>query len=249
MPDGASITMENNPTETTKAVDVEAEIPATTNPEADATANAGAEAEGSTSTEDLTALIEAEKKHGKPDPAKARERIEKKFKPVQEEEEEEDEEERPVTRRELAEMLARQAHENTLISQEDTIIELSESLGQTSQEAELIRSIHANRIFPVGMPLREQLAEAAAIANVKRVEARNAELTRKIQSQNTVSRNTATTHRDPQANLEPDMAPDLKVSMQRAGYIYNSSSRRYEKKLPNGKTLVKENGKPPYLAN
>lgn len=234
--------MENNPTETTeKTVDVEAEVaPATTEE---------ATPQGSSTEEDLTALIEAEKKRGKPDPAKARERIERKLNSEPEDEEEIDEEERPVTRRELAELLARQAHETTLTTQEDTIVELSESLGQTSQEAELIRSIHANRIFPVGMPLREQLAEAAAIALVKRTEARNSELARKIQSQNTVSRNTATTHRDPQANLEPELAPDLKVSMQRAGYIYNNTSRRYEKKLPNGKTLVKENGKPPYLAD
>ena len=233
--------MENNPTDTTPEVVVE--VDTTSAPTEEATP------QSSSTDEDLTALIEAEKKHGKPDLAKARERIERKLKPVQEEEEEQDEDERPVTRRELADMLAEQVHRNTLVTQEDSIVELSESLGQTSQEAELIRSIHANRIFPVGMPLREQMAEAAAIANVKRVEARNAELTRKIQSQNTVSRNTATTHRDPQVSLEPEMAPDLKVSMQRAGYIYNSTSRRYEKKLPNGKTLVKEPNKAPYLAN
>ena len=40
-----------------------------------------------------------------------------------------------MTRRELAELLARQAHETTLATQEDSIVELSETLGQTSQEA------------------------------------------------------------------------------------------------------------------
>lgn len=235
--------MENNPTETTKAVDVEAAQPATTNPEAEAQA----EAEGSTSTEDLTALIEEEKKRGKPDPQKAKERIQNKFK-KDEEEEEEDDDDRPITRREMAQMLAENLHKTTIQTQQDKIVEISKSLSESEQEAELIRSIHSNRVFPDGMPLAEQLMEARAIANARRVEVQNAELVRKVQSQNTVSRNTATTYRDPQRSLEPELAPDLKASMTRAGYTYNNNLKRYEKVLPNKKILVKEPGKPPYLA-
>lgn len=244
MPDGAKITMENNPTETTQEVAVESAEAETTTQEP---ATNDAQPDSSSTEEDLTALIEEEKKRGKPDPTKARERFEKKAKREEEEPEEDvDEDDRPLTRREMMEMLAEQNHRTNLENQADSIQKLSEEYAQTTQEAELIRSIHANRIFPVGMSLREQMAEAAAIANVKRTEARNAELARKIQSQNTVSRNTATTHRDPQAGTEPDLAPDLKASMVRAGFTYNSTSRRYEKKLPNGTTLVKEPGKPPY---
>lgn len=181
----------------------------------------------------------------KADPKKALERFQRDNTP--EEPEHVSEEDRPLTRRELEELLAR--HEQRLVveTQEDKLVKFSEEIAGTPQEAELVRAIHANRIFPTGMSLREQLEESYAIANVKRIAARNEELKRKIASQQTASRNTATTHRDPQAALEPDMAPDLKASMVRAGYAFNSTTRRYEKKLPNGKVLVKENGRPPYM--
>lgn len=241
----------DTPTETVVKTDAEVKEKPTATEGTEVAENATTETENSTlKDENLTALIEAEKKHGKPDPNKARERFLKKQKESEPEEDAEDsnEDERPVTRRELEELLARQAHDSTLENQQGRLLEISRSLAESDDEAELIRAVHANRIFPAGMPLEEQLAEAHVIATAKRTQAKNAEMARKIASQNTVSRNTATTHRDPQAALEPDMAPDLKASMQRAGYTYNGTSRRYEKKLPNGRTLVKEAGKPPYLA-
>ena len=238
-------TMENiNPTDTTDTTVVAG---TETAPAPDA---AKADESASTSQENLTALIEVEKQRGKPDPKKALERFKQKHLPKSEDDEEDgDDENRPVTKRELAEFLAEQQHRTVLESQQDTLINISEEISSTADEAELIRSIHANRIFPIGMSIREQMQEAKAIANVKRVEAQNAEMARKIASQQNASRNTATTHRDPQTPQEPELAPDLKQSMMRSGFVYNTTSRRYEKTLPNGKILVKETGRPPYLAN
>ena len=231
--------MENKPTE-------EVVVAENTTPEAvDTTSDSS-----SKEVEDLTTLIEAEKQRGKPDPEKAKQRFLKKHQPETEDDEDDsddDDDDKPLTRSELVRILGEHQREQTLVTHESTIAEISSSLADTAQEAELIREIHKNRVFPAGMPIREQLEEAHAIASIKRVEARNAELTRKIQSQQTVSRNTATTHRDPQAPLEPEMAPDLKASMVRAGYTFNATNKRFEKKLPNGKILVKENGKQPYL--
>lgn len=250
----------NNPKDTTEEVVVEnAEATPQPQEEASSTDNLGEEApqEESSSTteekaEDLTALIEEEKSRGKPDPKKAKERFEKKRQQEVEVDDDDDyldEDERPVTRKELQELLAQQAHQTVLQTQQSQINEISESLAESPQEAELIRSIHANRVFPEHMSLREQMSEAYAIANAKRIEARNAELTRTIRAQQTASRNTATTHRDPQAALEPNLSAELKQSMQRAGYTFNNKTNRYEKVLPNGKILVKENNKPPYLAD
>jgi hypothetical protein len=249
MSDGTKNTMENNPTETTEKEPVAVESPegAETTPEAEAV-NPDTKAEDSSSKEeDLTALIEAEKTRNKPDPRKAMERIEKKR--HQEEDEIVDEEDRPVTRKELERFLAEQQQRIVLESQEDKIVQISEEVAGSAQEAEFVRAVHANRVFPAGMSLREQMQEAYAIANAKRIAARNAELTRKIISQQNASKNTATTHRDPQKGTEPELAPDLKASLVRSGYTFNGTTRRYEKKLPNGKILVKESGKPPYLAN
>jgi hypothetical protein len=146
-------------------------------------------------------------------------------------------------------MLAEERRQITLQANETHLNALSLELAENPQEAELIREIHKNRVFPEGSSLEDQIQESHAIANYKRIQAKNSELSRKVASQQNASRNTATTHRDPQASVEPDMAPDLKASMKRAGYTYNNQARRYEKKLENGKTLVKEANKPPYLAN
>lgn len=235
--------MENNPTTPTEGDAVPETAPHGETPVADT----ATEETPSSSTEDLSALIAEEKKRGKPDPEKAKQRFLKK-QTEEHDDEPDNEDDRPLTKREVEQMLAERLHQNTLESHVDRIIEISETIAESPQEAELIRSIHANRVFPAGMSLQEQFQEAKAIASVKRLEAKNAELARKIQSQQTTSRNTATTYRDPQKSLEPDLAPDLKASMQRAGYTFNSTARRYEKKLPNGTTLVKEPGRPPYLA-
>lgn len=198
--------------------------------------------------EDLTPLIEEEKKRG-PDPEKAKERIIKKRQQEDPQDDDDlDEEDRPMTRAEVQELLNRNTHDTILASQKTEIQNTSEDIAETPEEAELIRTIHANRVYPVGMSIREQMQEAQAVATIQRERAKNGELARKIQSQNNVSRNTATSHRDPQAPLEPDLAPDLKDSMKRSGYTYNSSNKRYEKKLPNGKILLKEKDKAPYLA-
>lgn len=238
--------MENNPTETTNAVAVESPQAETT--PAEVTQETPAEPTPSTSkepTEDLTALIETEKKRG--DSRRGFDRVKKKREQVEEEPDEpEDDSARPVTRKELEDIIAKERQAAYSTAYADRITELSEELGETPQEAELIRTIHANRVFPADMPLRDQLSEAHAIASYKRMQARNGELARAVLSQQTATRSTATTHRDPQAAAEPTLAPDVQASLKRAGYTFNSMNRRYEKKLPNGKTLVKEGNRPPY---
>lgn len=197
-------------------------------------------------TEDLAALIEAERKSGKPDPEKARERFLKK----RQEESGGDDDFEPqgtLTREEVEKMIAERTREVFVEANSSQIDSLAASIAESAQEAELIKEVHKNRIFPAGMSLRDQLSEAHAIANYKRNQAKTAEMARKIQSQETAYRNTATTHRDPQPAVEPDMAPDLKASMQRAGYTYNGQQKRYEKKMPNGKTLVKYPNQQPRL--
>lgn len=241
--------MDNNPTTTKEETpEVTPEVDATPAIEEAPKEETPEEASSSTEeTEDLSSLIEAEKSGGQPDPDKAKDRFYKK----RGEEPEPEPEPEPVetlTKAEVEEMITRQTREATLAAQETAIVDLSDSIAESDQEAELIREIHKNRIFPTGMPLKAQLEEARAIASHKRSQAKASELARKVQSQQTASRSTATTHRDPQAATEPQQSADLEASMKRAGYAWSGTNRRYEKQLPNGKTLVKENGKPPYLA-
>jgi hypothetical protein len=131
----------------------------------------------------------------------------------------------------------------------DRLLGAVNNLAESPKEAELMMLTIQNRIFPEGMSAEDIALETHAIVTAKRTQAKAVELARKVQSSANASRNTATTQRDPQASPAPGMAPDLAASMQRAGYTYNGQLKRYEKTLPNGKILVKESGKPPYLAN
>jgi hypothetical protein len=248
--------MENNPNEvdtsqpvaipaesSTPTVETDAvtEVPATEEPKAGEPDSS----ENSTSTteEDLTSLIEEEKRQGKPDPEKARERfLESRQK---EEPEEPDDKDKPLTRREQEEMLAEMTRNAEINANQDRIFEYSNNFAETPQEAELIREIHKNRVFPSTMSIRDQVAEAHAIANAKRIQAKNVELTRAVQHGNTVSRDTAQTHRDPQASPQPGLPADMETSLKRSGYVYNSQEKRYEKTLPNGTVIATTDGKNP----
>jgi hypothetical protein len=249
--------MENKPTEVAEAeatapVEESAESSSTneenTSTEGEDTANAGSDA----SEEDLSSLIEAEKQGGQPDPEKAKQRFEEKRRretSTDTEDDYEDEGEKPLTRAEIEEMLNRTRQQVFNEANQDRLIEISAELAEGEQEAELIRTIHANRTFPDGMGLRDQLAEAKAIASYKREQAKTAELARKVQSQQTTARSTAVSHRDAQSKPEPQLATDKKESLKRAGYEYNEQNRRYEKKMPNGKMLVTNGNDKPQLLN
>jgi hypothetical protein len=249
--------MENNPKDTTEEVDAVVEespqTPATEETpveEAPQEAPETEESENSTSTEeDLDALIDAEKKRG-PDPEKAKERFKKSRQEDMDEPEEEPYVESQMSREDIERLVAERTQQVLAQANEDRIVDLSEKLADSPKEAELVREIHRNRVFPVGMSLQDQLVEAHAIATAKRIQAKNVELGRKLQSTSTASRNTATTQRDPQASPAPKIASDLAASMRAAGYTHNPQLKRYEKKLPNGKILVLDRpGGQPYLAN
>jgi hypothetical protein len=202
--------------------------------------------EDSTSTTDYDALIEEEKKGGKPDPAKARERFEKKqTEPVADDEPDEEDEDRPMTRREAREFLAQQSHQTLIESNTERITDYSNEISDSDAQAEYVRTIHANRVWPANTSLREQIAESFAIADYKRVQSKNAELARTVRSQDTASHDSAVTHRDPQTGVAPKLDADMSASLKRAGYTFNNQNRRYEKPLPNGKLLVTTDGKNP----
>lgn len=200
--------------------------------------------EKSTSTEiDYEAELELERKRGTPDPEKAKEAFkEREAKRAQEQQEvtTEEEADRPLTRKELDEALARERHQTEIRLRQEQINEIALKLAESPAEAELIKEIHKNRTFPASLPVAEQLREAWAIANSKRLAAKNLELARTVQSKETASKDVATTHHDGQTGLEPKLAAGDAAALKRAGFAYNNKSRHYEKKLQNGTILVKD---------
>lgn len=217
-------------TDDNKDVDVELED-ATTTQDDDQELD---DQEGEDSSElDLDAEIDAEKKRGKPDPEKARLAFEEReAKRKAKEEEEEDDEDRPLTKKDLVEVEQRVRRQLS----EERVSEIANELTKSPKEAELIVAMHANRSFPQGMSLRDQLAEMADLVESKKLRAKTGELARALKSKGSVSKKSESTHRDPQAPLAPKLAPDVALVLKQGGYEFDPKQRAYTRKLGNGKT-------------
>ena len=55
---------------------------------------------------------------------------------------------------------------------------------------------------------------------------------------NKPSSNASSTRQDIEDGNEPSIEGNIKVSLSRKGFVYNSTLKRYEKKLPNEKMMV-----------
>ncbi len=197
------------------------------------------ESTDSSSTElDLDAELEAEKQRGKPDPKIAAEAFKKRQEKRKEEDEdtEEDVEDKPLTRKDLA-SIRESVHREVY---GDRIKEVASELTADPKEAQLILAMHANRSFPQGTSIKEQLGEMLDIVESKRLRAKSGELARALRGKDTVTRTSTSTHRDAQRGSEPQMSAQDKMAYKEAGFVFDVKDRVYKKKLPNGKTLIKD---------
>lgn len=230
---GYKNTMENNPTEqeTVKQTDVSETGTSTESTEQSDDSSSSQEA-------DYEALIEAERK---PDPEKAKEAFKKRQEKRQEEEVDDTDEDmdKPMTRKEIDSYLARKTQEIVASANAERISEIATEIAESDGEARFITEIHKNRVFPEGMPLREQLNEAKAIATAKRMAAKNAELARKVTSQETASKDVSTGVQEATSS-EPKLSADIKTSLRNAGFVYDNTVKTYVKTLPNGKKMFKD---------
>lgn len=201
--------------------------------------------EGAEHTEneiDYDAEIEKEKLRGKPDLEKAFEAKKKRFQKHQEDEEGEDEpddENRPVTIRELKELEANvEARVRRDILGNQFFIE-ARKLSGSDKEAQLMVEKWKNRTFPSGLTLEDQVQEIYAITHAKKILGEKNEALRALKGKEQANTNAAGGHQDPPKGKEPTLAPQDAAVIKAAGFVYNSTSRRYEKKLPNGSLLVR----------
>jgi len=150
------------------------------------------------------------------------------------------EEDRPMTTREFQQLMAEERQATQKILQEGKIAELASAIASSPAEAELIKEIHKSRIFPSHLTLQEQVEESYIIANRKKILGENSELKRALRAKSSVSSNSATTHQDPLPSKEPQLAPGDKQAILGAGFSWNAISRRYEKKMSNGRILIRD---------
>ena len=166
---------------------------------------------------------------------KARERWEKRR---AEEEETRDEQEKPLTAVELRDILA---EEREFIRKEtfvDKVRAKAHELSTSESEANLVFEIHKNRNWPAYMSIDEQVEEAWAIANRRKLLAQNEELRRALKSKETKKVDATGTYREIPKAGEPKLASHDKTEIERQGFMWDG--KFFSKKLSNGKTLFKD---------
>jgi len=156
----------------------------------------------------------------------------------EEEFKEEEEDEKPLTMSEFRKFQdeERQKTEKLLLSREAENI--ASELAVSDSEKALALEIHKNRTFPSDMSLREQIEESFVIANRKKILGERNEALRALKSK--ANNDVGSTHHDGQKSKEPQIEAGIKSELSRLGFAFNQTSRRYEKKLANGKILVRD---------
>jgi len=153
-----------------------------------------------------------------------------------------DEDEKPLTRKELDAILDKDRKEQTM----SKAIEIATNISGSGDEAELIMEVYKSRTFPAHLTLEQKLQEAYLIANAPKIIGQNDELKRALKGKGLSSKDTAGTHHDKPKGSEPQISNADKTVLQQVGFKWNGTNRRWEKKLNNGQTLVREkdnNGK------
>ena len=155
------------------------------------------------------------------------------------EEKGEDDIEKPLTASQLEEILTKDREVIRKETQAVQIAEIANKMATSEAEKNLIIEIHKNRSFPSHLTLQEQLEESYVIANRKRLVGERNEALRALKGKDGVNRNPAVTHRDAPKAGEPKLSPADSDAIKNSGFSWNGTSRRYEKKISGGQTLVR----------
>lgn len=188
---------------------------------------------------DLDAELAAERKLGEPDTTIAKKAFkDRKTKRDETDEEEDDDQSRPLTRADL------DAHDAKIRKemQQERALELAKEMAGSDKEAELIVAKWSNRTFPKSLTLKQQISEAYVITHSKKLIGERNEAMRALKGKQGVQTKVTTTHRDAQrgAANEPKMPPADAAAIRASGFIWNTTSRRHEKKLSDGRLLIRD---------
>ena len=115
------------------------------------------------------------------------------------------------------------------------LTELAKELAQNDAEADLILEIHKNRTFPAHLTLDGQMQEAYAIANGRKLAAKNQELARALRSRDTASRGSGGTQHDSPSVEEPTLGSAEATALKDAGLVWDATRRAYKKPISGGK--------------
>lgn len=154
--------------------------------------------------------------------------------------EEVDDGDAPISANQLQNILAQERQATTKKLQAQEIDLLAEQISSNDDEKALLIEVHKNRTFPSNLTLSEQIEESHLIANKKKILGRNAELTRALRGKDLTTKGAPSVHHDPPKVGEPQLSSADKKALTSSGYEWNSTSRTYDKKMPNGKILRRD---------
>lgn len=175
---------------------------------------------------ELDEALEAEKRR-----SSAKERFEEK---EEKDKGKDDEDDKPLTKKQLAEFLEARDDKIRKETREEQAIDIANELTDNPKEASLILSVWKNRRL-VGS-LREQLAEAQAIALSKRTMAKNAELKRALAGKEGIETSGENAQRKPAPRDAQKLSATDKSVL--TGFTFDNTKRAYKKTIAGGRKIL-----------
>jgi hypothetical protein len=162
--------------------------------------------------------------------------------------EETDDDDRPITAKEFNEAINR---ERETITKKVTFAEaenIVSSLSDNVLERKLMLEIYQNRSFPDSLTLREKMEECQLLANKNKIIGERNEALRALKAKDSVESHYASGTQDELRGNAPKLAASTANEMARVGFKFNNTTHRFERKLDNGKILVREKDGSTHLA-
>lgn len=165
---------------------------------------------------------------------KARERIQKKHE-SEENMDVDNDEDRPITSKELKEILAEDRKERQQEAQISSVRSAAKDIASSDAETNAIVEYYKGRIVPTGN-VEEDVLAAYAVLHARSSTQKISELRRALQSKTNASKDTATTHVDVSRTSEPKLTGQDAQAIKAAGYKWDGKTSTYTK--PIGKKVL-----------
>jgi len=151
-----------------------------------------------------------------------------------------DDGDKPVTVKDMKSMRDEWRSEFQREALEDRARNIGKTFGGSDKEVDLMIAKWKNRQFPSDMPLQEQIEEMYGAVHAKRLIGERNEALRALKGKQGVNTNASASHQEKPKVGEPKISPADAQAIKLAGFSWNGTSKRYEKKLPNGNVLIRD---------
>ena len=148
------------------------------------------------------------------------------------------EDDKPLTKAELSQLLSENEQKNQKIIEKDKAEALADRLAGSEDEKKLILAKWENRNFPANYSLEEQIKESYVLANGNKLIAERDEALRALKGRDGVNHDASQNHIEPQPTKDSEVSGDLKTVIGRRGFVFNQTTKQYEKTTANGKKLI-----------